>query len=106
MRTRKKRKIGRKLRETKRFVKGSKREKENIVDSEKIRTKREKTEEEEENKYKQKMVHTENNEKKKDNKEVKKKRCRREIFHFICLFTNREIQKDMTNQDTQGISKT
>ena len=44
------------------------------------------------------MVHTENNEKKKDNKEVKK--------HFKCFFfTRREIHKEMTNQDTQGISK-
>ena len=28
------------------------------------------------------MVHTDDNEKKKDNKEVKKKYSRREIFHF------------------------
>ena len=51
------------------------------------------------------MVHTENVEKKKDNKEVKKKHSRMEIFISIFFFTRREIQKEMTNQETQGISK-
>ena len=47
------------------------------------------------------MVHTENNEKKKDKiKEVKKKYSRMVIFITNVFFTRREIQKEMTNQDT------
>ena len=36
--------------------------------------------------------------------EVKKKYSQRE--NITCLFLSKEIRKEMTNQDTQGISKT
>ena len=57
------------------------------------------------------MAHTEKNEKKKDNKEVKRYKRNTPIGKILmsnALFfnTKREMQKEMTNQDTQGISKT
>ena len=51
------------------------------------------------------MVHTDNNEKKKDKKRGEEEIFPKGNFHFICFFKKREIQKEMTNPDTQGISQ-
>ena len=93
----KKRKIGKNL-EKQDWQKVQK-ERENRVDNKETRTKRG------ENSEKTKMVHTDNNEKKKDKKEVKKKYSQREIFISYVFFLRREIQKEMTNPDTEGISQ-
>ena len=105
MRTRKKRKIGRNL-ENKICKRYKKRH--NRVDSKKYAPKVEKTAQKKKRRKqnKQKMVHTDDNEKKKDNKEVKKKCSRSEIFISNVFLPEERIHKEMTNQDTQGISKT